>query len=73
MTILTKDERKIKNWMKANVEDNLQDNGWEVNCTALVENLAWNSGLVDSNILDDSTHIAWDIAVDVAEWYEAQQ
>lgn len=68
-TKLTAEQRKIKNWMKANVEDNLID-GWEVNPTKLAEDCAWNSGLVDPKVLDDETHIIWDLAVDVAEWRE---
>lgn len=70
-TILTAEQRKIKNWMKANVEDNLQPNSpWEVNTTALAENCAWFSGLVDAKVLDNEAWIGWDLAVDVAEWYE---
>ena len=72
---MTKQElRKIKNWMKSNVKDNLQKNSpWEVNCTALVEDLVANSGLVGEEVLDETEHVVWDIAVDVAEWYEGQQ
>lgn len=71
MAILTNEQRKVKNWMKCNVEDNLQPNSpWEVNCTALAEDCANNSGLVDPCVLDETEHWIWDLAVDVAEWYE---
>lgn len=71
MAVLTAEQRKVKNWMKVNVEDNLQlHSPWEVNCTGLAENCAWFSGLVDPKVLDDELHFIWDLAVDVAEWYE---
>lgn len=71
MTKLTAQERKIKNWMKANVTDNLQKHSpWMVNTTALVEDCVANSGLIGEEVLDEPEHIIWDLAVDVAEWYE---
>lgn len=72
MTVLTAQERKIKNWMIANVESNLTSS-WEASPTMLAEDCAWNSGLVDPKVLDDETHIIWDLAVDVVEAWEELQ
>lgn len=67
--------RKLVAWMRNNVEDNLQERSpWEVNTTALAEDCAWNSGLFTEAqgqaALDDETHVIWDAAADVGEWYE---
>lgn len=63
--------RDISKWMKAHIDDNLQENGWEVNCTALAEDAAIN-GFDHPEWLDDATHEVWDAAVDASRWYEAQ-
>lgn len=64
---------KLYRWMQRNVGDNMQEaTPWEVNTTALAEDCANNSGLVDPNVLDDETHIIWDAAADVGDWYEAK-
>lgn len=65
--------RQIRIWMKANVKDALFENGWEVNCTQLVEDCVFYSDLLTEETLDDETHPAWDIAVQVAEWYEGEK
>lgn len=66
---LTALQLKIKWWMEQNIEDNLISS-WEVSPTMLAEDCAHNSGLVDPSVLDDETHPIWDLAVDVAEWWE---
>lgn len=73
MAILTPEERKVKTWMKSNVKDALFDNGWEVNCTQLVEDAVFYSGLLTEEVLNDEAHFAWDLAVQVAEWYEGEK
>jgi hypothetical protein len=58
----------IKAWMKRNVSRFVDVCG-EVNCTALVE--AWDAQEANGSETLDNMHPAWDIAVDVGEWYES--
>lgn len=67
--------RKLVAWMQRHVQDNLQEHSpWEVNTTALAEDCAWNSNIYTEveaqRALDDETHVIWDAAAEVGEWYE---
>ena len=64
------DNRVIRKWMTANVADFVDECG-EVNCTLMVE--TWDSECSDGESTLDSNHIAWDIAVKVADDYKDKQ
>lgn len=61
---------EIRNWMKSNLADYI-DECDEVNCTAMVE--AWDRECADGGATLDPNHIAWEIAVEVAEAHEKQK
>lgn len=58
---------QIKNWMKIYVE-NYVDECDEVNCTRMVED--WDISCGTGSETLDPNHIAWDIAVEIANQYE---
>lgn len=58
----------IRRTMRSLVADCVDSDTNEVNCTQLAENTAHE--LNHDEWLDDSDHILWDFAVDVAEAYE---
>ena len=59
----------ILRWMRNNVEDYIDTQTGEINCTSMVE--AWDSEeSTGSATLDDPQHIAWDVAATVAGEYE---
>lgn len=57
---------QIEQWMKRNV-NRFVEHG-EVNCTKMVE--SWDSECSSGEATLDSSHVAWDIALNVADWYE---
>lgn len=61
------DRRLIKAWMRSQVCAYVDACG-EVNCTLLVE--AWDSERSTGESTLDPHHIAWELAVEVAEEYE---
>jgi hypothetical protein len=62
------DSVQIRRWMKTYVENYVDECG-EVNCTRMVED--WDSSCGTGEDTLNSDHIAWDIAVKVADEYEA--
>ena len=75
---MAKLNRRIKNWMQLNAEDYSGNFGrpCDLNITQMAEDcandLATEFGQAADDWLDDETHIVWDIAVDVGDWWEAQ-
>lgn len=61
------DKKAIRKWMKNNIEQFI-DKCDEVNCTEMVE--AWDRECADGGETLDMNHIAWEVAVDVAEEYK---
>lgn len=73
-------KRRLVKWMKNYLtearEEGLNDliNCYgigEVNTTLLAEDCAYDSGIVESSVLDDETHVIWDAVIDAAEWFES--
>lgn len=56
----------IERWMKTNV-GRFVENG-EVNYTLMVE--TWDIECSSGEDTLDSSHVAWDIAIEVGDWYE---
>lgn len=61
--------KEIKNWMRSHVREHIDECG-EVNATALAE--AWDRECATGGDTLDSTHIAWDIAAEVALEHEKE-
>jgi hypothetical protein len=58
-------EKEIRTWMRTHRGDHADRKTNEVDCTALVE--AWDHQQSTGMATLDPDHIAWDIAVEVAE------
>lgn len=56
---------QIAAWMQRNAADYRDKSTGEINLTAMVE--GWDSACADGGATLDPDHIAWDIAVSVAE------
>ena len=55
----------IRNWMLENIEEFVDEKTGEVDCTDMVE--TWDREVCDGEQTLDGDHIAWSIAVEVAE------
>lgn len=65
----TKAQAAIRSWMRAHVEDHVDDCG-DVNATKLVEE--WDFECASGGDTVDPDHIAWDIGAEVADEYESK-
>lgn len=58
---------KLYRWMQKALQEDNTDH-WDVNTTQLAEDCA--HAFEHDDWLDDDTHIVWDAAVAVTEWWE---
>jgi hypothetical protein len=60
---------QIARWMRDHVADHVDGVTDEVNCTTLVEE--WDCECADGGATLDPDHVAWEVAVEVAEAHAA--
>ena len=61
----------IRNWMLEHIEEFIDENTGEVNCTDMVE--GWDREISDGEQTLNPDHIAWDIAVEVEKFFVKEQ
>ena len=62
---------QIARWMRDHVVDHVDGVTGEVNCTALVEE--WDRECAGGGATLDPDHVAWEVAVEVAEAHEKRR